>query len=109
MISYPILKPQPSGTFIVYEDYTTRGEVVPKGFSTDGLTLKIRVLRLMVDKYQPKFAPFFVLHDYLCSNDRYEEADRLGKEVLFEIEYSRRTRLMMWAIRLYHKIKYGVK
>jgi len=108
-MKYPILEPHPDGYYTLYEDYSIKGYNIPKGFKTDGLTLKTRLLRLMVDKYQPKFAPFFVLHDWLCSKDRYKEADRDGAEILFDIEYSDRTKLMMYAIKFYHKIKYGVK
>jgi len=108
-MKYPILEPHSGGYYTVYEDYRTKGYKVPKGFKTDGLTLKIRALRWVVDKYQPKFAPFFVVHDYLCGMDRYREADRVGEEILFEIEYSNRTRLMMWLIKKYHKIEYGVE
>jgi len=108
-MKYPILEPQPQGTFRLYKPYEIKGIIVPSGFETDGLTLKIRLLRIIVDKYQPKFSPFFVTHDYLCSLDRYEEADEIGSQILFEIENSWRTRAMIKAIKLYHKLKYGVK
>ncbi len=108
-MKYPILEPQPQGTFRLYKPYYINGTRVPDGFETDGLTLKVRLLRLVVDKYQPKFSPFFVVHDYLCNLDRYKEADEVGSQILFEIEYSWRTKIMIKAIKLYHKIKYGVK
>jgi len=108
-MKYPTLEPHADDHYIVYADYNIEGYTIPKGFSTDGFTLKTRLLRLVVDKYQPKFAPFFVLHDYLCSIDKYKEADKAGSEVLFDIEYSFRTRAMMRLISLYHRIKYGVK
>lgn len=109
-MQYPKLIATPNDTFKLTEDYTIEGITIPsKHFETDGLTLKLRVLRLVVDKYSPKFSPFFVLHDYLCSLDRYKEADIIGQKVLFEIEYSFRTRAMIWLIKEYHKIKYGVE
>jgi len=108
-MKYPILEPQPQGTFRLYEPYKNKGIKVPNGFETDGLTLKVRLLRLLVDKYQPKFSPFFVVHDYLCSQDKYKEADEIGSQILFEIENSWRTRAMIKAIKLYHRLKYGVK
>jgi len=107
-MKYPKLLPQYNGTFMLLEQYNIKGYTVPYGFVTDGLTLKTRLLRLVVDKYQPKFAPFFVLHDYLCSIDKYKEADEVGEQVLFSIENSLRTKLMMWFIRAYHKVKYNV-
>ena len=108
-MKYPILEPTADGTFKLYKDYEVEGIFVPKGFETDGLTLKIRLLRLLVDKYQPKFSPFFVVHDWLCSRNDYKQADDVGSEMLFEIEDSLRTQIMMKAVRLYHRLKYGVK
>ena len=104
-MQYPVLKPCRNGTFELYKTYRIYGFCIPRGFKTDGLTLKTRVLRIFVDKYQPKFAPFFVLHDYLCSLERYKEADKIGSKVLFEIENSLRTKVMIYAIKIYHKIK----
>jgi len=108
-MNYPILEPQVNGNFKVYKVYEIEGIKVPESFETDGLTLKIRLLRLIVDKYQPKFAPFFVIHDWFCANNNYKVADELGSKILFQIENSWRTRAMMRAVRLYHKIKYGAK
>ena len=109
-MQYPKLIGTPNNTYKLVDDYTIAGVTIPaKDFETDGLTLKLRVLKLVVDKYAPKFSPFFVLHDYLCSLDRYKEADELGQKVLFKIEYSKRTRVGIWLIKKYHKFKYGVK
>jgi len=108
-MTYPKLQPTNDNRFRLLENYTIKGVTIPKGFITDGLTLKIRLLKLIVDKYAPKFSPFFIFHDYLCDKDRYIEADTLGVEILYEIEHSLRTIAMMLLIRLYHKLKYGVK
>lgn len=108
-MQYPKLIATPDNTLIVIEDYEIDGVVIPRGFETDGLTLKIRLLRLLVDKYSPKFSPFFVVHDWFCSKDNYSVADRVGSEILFEIENSWRTGIMMRAIKIYHRLKYGVK
>jgi hypothetical protein len=105
-MQYPILEALPNKKFRLYRDYEIAGYKIPAGFVTDGLTLKSRFLRVLVDKYQPKFAPFFVLHDYLCDLKRDKEADIIGEKVLFEIEHSLRTRLMISFIKLYHKIKH---
>jgi len=108
-MDYPILKPQCNGLFEVYEEYNLEDIKVPKGFVTDGLTLKNRLIRVIVDKYQPKFAPFFVIHDLLTNRYEYYDADKIGSKILFEIENSIRTKLMMFVIKLYHRIKYGIK
>ena len=108
-MQYPILEPTSNGTFKLYKDYEINGIFVPKGFETDGLTLKIRLLRLLVDKYQPKFSPFFVVHDLLTNRCEYYDADEIGSKILFETENSIRTKLMMFVIKLYHRIKYRIK
>jgi hypothetical protein len=106
-MNYPILKPRSDKNFELYKDYEIAGYKIPAGFVTDGLTLKNRFLRIIVDKYQPKFAPFFIIHDYLTDKEQYKEADEVGGKVLFEIEKSLRTKLMMLVIRTYHKLRYG--
>ena len=105
---YPLVQSTPNNTFILSRTYKVKGITIPKGFESDGLTLKIRLLRLIVSKYSPKFMPFFFIHDYLCAEKKYKLADILGSEVLFETEKSLRTKAMMFLIRKYHKIKYGV-
>ncbi len=105
-IRYPKVKATKNNTFELLEDYTIIGVTIPRGFTSDGLTLKVKLLRLIVNKYEPRFQPFYFLHDYLCREEQYETADRLSAEVLFSIEDSYRTRFGMWAIDKYHKIRY---
>ena len=107
-MKYPEFIATSNNTFILTKDYSIKGVIIPKGFETDGLTLKIRLLRLLIDKYSPKFSPFFVVHDWFCSKDNYVVADSLGSEILFEIQDSFKTRVMIKAIRIYHKMKYKV-
>jgi len=70
--------------------------LIPVGYESDGLILKVKLFRLIVSKYVPKFMLFFFMHNYL------------GERVLFDIEKSFRTKTMIFLIRKYHKIKYGV-
>ena len=106
--AYPVVQATSSNTFLLDKAYRIKGIEIPQGFESDGLTLKIRILRLIVSKYAPKLMPFFFIHDYLCTKEKYRLADDLGSKVLFEIEKSWRTKAMMKAIRIYHKIKYGI-
>jgi len=105
MMDYPKVIATPQNTFKLLEDYIIGGVVIPKGEETDGLTLKVRLLRLLINKYEPRFQPFYFLHDYLTNKERYEEADDLGEKILMQIEDSWRTRFGMWCIRKYHKFK----
>jgi len=104
-MDYPIYQGTPQNTLKLVEDFTIKGVTI-KRFESDGLTLKTRFLNLFVNRFSPKLSPFFFLHDYLCSHDKYKEADRLGREVLMEIENSFRTRFGMKLIEMYHWIKY---
>ena len=108
-MKYPITTSAEDNIIRLVNDYLIKGTMIPAGTTSDGLTLKNRLLRLFVNKYEPKFSPFYFLHDFLCDLERYSEADRLGSEVMFEIEYSYRTRVMMWIIVKYHKIRYNTK
>jgi len=106
--AYPVVQATSSNTFLLDKAYQVKNITIPKGFESDGLTLKTRILRLVVSKYSPKLMPFFFIHDYLCYKEKYKLADDLGSEVLFEIEKSWRTKAMIFLIRKYHKTKYGV-
>ena len=106
---YPLVQSTPNNTFILSRTYKVKGITIPKGFESDGLTLKIRLLRLIVSKYSPKFMPFFFVHDYLCNKEEYKLADDIGEKVLFEIEKSWKTKTMMFLIRKYHRIRYGTR
>jgi hypothetical protein len=88
------------------EDIVILGVKIPKGFKSDGLTLKTRFLGIFVDRFAPKFWAFIFLHDFLCQKEEYFKADTLGGKLLFSIEYSFRTRIGMMLIEAYHFIKY---
>jgi len=103
---YPIVRATTDNRFELAEDYKIKGVKIPKGFKSDGLTLKNRLLRLIINKYEPKFQPFYFLHDYLCFLEEYELADKLGALVLFDLEKSPRTKIGMSVIRMYHKFRY---
>ena len=107
--AYPIVCATHKNTFVLDKVYKVKNITIPIGYESDGLSLKFKLFRLIVSKYSPKFMPFFFIHDYLCDKEQYKLADNIGQEVLYGIEKSVRTRLMIKAIRLYHRIKYGVK
>ena len=105
-MKYPIVTATKENKIKLVESYKVDRVVVPVGFESDGLTLKSRIFRLVVSKYSPKFMPFFIVHDYLCDIGKYKKADEIGEKILFEIEKSIRTKLMITMVKLYHKIKY---
>jgi len=104
--AYPITQASINNKRKLVVAYKVKNIIIPKRYESDGLSLKFKLFRLIVSKYAPKFEPFFFLHDYLCDKEEYRLADNLGQEILFEIEKSLRTKLMIKAVKIYHKIKY---
>jgi len=49
-----------------------------------------------------------VVHDFLCNKERYKEADWYFEKILFSVEKSFVTKAMVVAVKLYHKVRYGV-
>jgi hypothetical protein len=80
--------------------------VVPKGYKTDGLTYKFRLLGIFLNKYDPRFIKAAVVHDYLCDKEKYSKADQYFRELLPPVWY-RET--MVLAAKVWHFIRYGVK
>ena len=105
---YPKVTSSKDNKLVLVESYKVNGVIIPAGYVSDGLTLKSKLFRLLVSKYAPKFMPFFFLHDYLCDREEYLLADSLSEEILFDIEKSVRTKLMMFAVKIYHRMKYGI-
>ena len=102
---YPKVIATPENTFKLLEDYKINGLLIPKGFETDGLTLKVRIMRLLINKFEPMLQPFYFVHDYFTYIEEYEYADNEGAKILFKIKDNWRTRFGMWCIRKYHKFK----
>lgn len=91
------------GGYELVEEFRYKDIVVPKGFRTDGLTIKIRLLYMFIGKYDPRCIEAAVVHDYLCELEQYELADEVFEEMLPEIWQKP---YMVRAVKLYHKIKY---
>ena len=104
--AYPSVVATSRNTFVLNKPYQVKNIHIPLGYESDGLSLKVKIFRLIVSKYAPKFMPFFFIHDYLCDKEEYVFANNLGQEILFDIEKSWRTKAMMWGIRMYHKLRY---
>ena len=100
-----LLQPTADNRFIVHRDYRYKDVVVPKGYKTNGANIP-RMFWSIVPPFKPKYLPAIVVHDYLCDLEEYKKADDLFEELLFSIEKSLITRMMVWSVRSYHRIKY---
>ena len=102
---YPNVRATLNNTFILEENYQVRNVRVPKGYESNGANIP-RIFWSLIPPNKPKYQPAIMIHDYLCDKEKYELADNLFEEILLDIEISWRTKIMVKAVRLYHKIKY---
>ena len=104
----PILQPTPDNKFIVVKPFRVNNSlVIPAGYKTDGANIP-RAFWIVIPPFKPKYLSAIVVHDYLCDLEQYRKADKLFEELLLGVEKSWRTKAMVFAVRLYHKIRYGV-
>jgi len=107
MQNYLHLTPTHNNKFIIVEDFKYKDVVVPQGYKTNGANIP-RALWCIVPPFKPKYLKAVVLHDYLCDKEEYKKADEVFEEVLFSIEKSLKTKMMIKAVKLYHKFKYKI-
>ena len=105
---YPLLRPTIDNKFIVEEDYIIYGITVPKNYKTNGANI-FRLFWIIIPPFKPKFLGAVVVHDYLTDKEEYKLADDKFEEILFAVEKSFITKSMVYTVRKYHRIRYGVK
>ena len=108
MIPLPRVTPTEDNNYILLDDYAIAGVVVPQFYKTNGANIP-RVLWIIVPPFKPVYLPAVIVHDYLCDKEEYQWADALFEEILFSIEKSFKTKMMVWAVKFYHRVRYGVK
>jgi len=87
----------------VEKDFIYKDVLVPKGYITNGANIP-RVFWCFIPPFKPRYLKAVVLHDWLCDKEEYKKADELFEEVLFKLEISFKTKVMVWAVKAYHKI-----
>lgn len=102
------LSPRPKNRFEVTAPYQYKDVVVPKDFITNGANIP-KIFWFLIPPNKTDNLPAVVVHDYLCEKEQYVKADNCFEEILAECGVKDRYRkAMVLAVRLYHKIKYGV-
>lgn len=101
------ISPTPDNRFTLLQPYKIENILIPKGYTTNGANIP-RVLWWFVPPFKPKCLPAVIVHDFLCDKGKYALADDLFEKLLMEIEDSFKTRAMVKAVRIYHKVRYGV-
>lgn len=64
---------------LVYKDVT-----VPKGYLTDGISYKLRVLALFINKFDPRYIVAAIVHDYLTDLGDWDKGNKYFEELLPE-------------------------
>jgi len=62
---------------LVYKDV-----IVPAGYETDGITYKLRVAGLFINKFDPRYITAAIVHDYMTDNDEWELGNQYFEEIL---------------------------
>lgn len=79
-----IVQPYDIHRFILLEDFEYNGHIVPKGYITDGATIP-RLLWFIYPPNRPDYLPAAIVHDYLCDEENYKEADKQFKNCLTDL------------------------
>ena len=105
----PIFYPTRDNKVVLAKDFEVKKLfVIPAGYKSNGANIP-RLFWWLIPPFKPKYLPAVIVHDYLCDLEEYAVADMLFEELLLDIEDSFKTRLMIRAVKLYHRFKYGVK
>ncbi len=111
---YPIVRANEHNHFELVEDYRVFGIRIPPKKQSDGLTLKVSILKLIVNKYQPILQPAYFTHDYICDLELYALADLLFDTILRESNKRNKLStkmlysLMAFMVKKYHKVRYNI-
>lgn len=103
------LEPTTKDKFIIKEPYHYKGITIPKGYETNGADVPW-LATLIIPRYLPSNLPMVAMHDYLTDLEEYKLADDMFENMFKESEqgYTFRRKLAVKAVRIYHKLIYGV-
>ena len=62
---------------LVYKDIT-----VPVGYFTDGISYKLRMFALFINRFDPRYIKAAIVHDYLTDLNDWEKANQYFEELL---------------------------
>lgn len=97
--------------FYVMSNIRYKDVVVPSGYRTNGANAP-RLLWSVYPPNRPDYLPAVIFHDYMCdcakTYEDYKKADDYFEEILIYLQVNKFDILMLvGAVRIYHKIKYG--
>lgn len=92
----------------------TKIVIIPKGFTSDGCTLKTKILKAIFGcEHTPEYVPASIVHDNFCTNKEFfqrEEATEVFKIMLISegVELKKAKQMAFW-MNLYQKYIKGWK
>lgn len=81
--------------------------IIPEGYKTNGANIP-RIFWWFIPPFKPKNIPAVIFHDYLCDLEDYRLADDVFEDILLKTDNNISHKVMVIAVRLYHKVRYGV-
>ena len=84
--------------YVLVDDFVYKNVVVPKGFKTDGITYKLRLIGLFINKFDPRYIEAAIVHDYLTGEGDWELANEYFEEML---PSGFRSKTMVVGVKLY--------
>lgn len=94
---------KPSGNkYELLKDYKHKDIVVPKGYKTDGVSYKFRLIGIFINRFDPRYIEAVVVHDYLTDLDDWEKANKYFEELIPNTFIGH---LMVDAVKLYKRLK----
>jgi len=109
MIRYSDFKvyPMRNHRYKIIEDIQYYNVIVPKGYKTNGGNIP-RLFWSILPPNDSEMLPLYIIHDYLCDLEQYKKADTYLYKVGLDLKVSKwKLKLVYYAIRLYHKIRYN--
>ena len=104
-----ILQPLKSHKFKLLKEIKYKDITIKPGFKTDGASVP-RLLWVIFPPNRTDYLPCAIIHDYLCDLEQYHKADQYFCDCLKELKVDKFSRiLMVLAVKIYHKIRYGTK
>ena len=94
---------EPIGKFYqTTEDMTFRDVTVPKGFITDGISYKFRLVGVFINRFDPRYIKAVIVHDYLTDRGDWKKANKYFEELLPDTKIAR---VMIMAVKMYGRLK----
>ena len=102
------IEPTSNDKFVLKKPYTYKGVTIPEGYETNGADVPW-LFTLIIPRYLPSNLPMVAMHDYLTDMEEYALADNMFEDMFRADGYTVRRKMAVKAVRLYHRVRYGVK